>query len=326
MNIAIVTGAYGYIGSVLTKVLKEHGHYVFGVDNDPNALKDWLSNKQQRTKYCDDFVANCFASQDVLHLIEKYPTATIYHLAANSLLGPSATEPLKYFENNTAKTLTLLQHLRPTNKLVFASTAAVYGLTNKRSVRETDKLDPPNNYGLSKLWSEQMFDKYYELGNMKITSFRFFNVIGAYGDVGQQKGTPHIINKLCEAAAKNIPFEIYGDDYETADGTCVRDYVHVLDICGALIHATEYMDKLEIPCHLKYNLGTKSGVTVKEIVEKFQLISQNRNFLVEIVDRRIGDPAYLVANPSKFIKETKFKYKHSSDLHEMIRSAWEYYK
>jgi UDP-glucose 4-epimerase len=327
---AIVTGAYGYIGSVLTKQLRELDYYVIGIDNNPDALNCWMKSKP-RLKYCNDFLANCFASDPAMNLLAHYPDATVFHLAANSLLGPSAYEPLTYFQNNTANTLTLLQHLRPTNRLVFASTAAVYALTDKMPIKETAKLDPPNNYGLSKLWCEQMIDSYYMLGNIKASSFRFFNVIGGWGDVGQQDGTPHIVNKLCEAAFEDTSFEIYDNRYPTEDGTCVRDYLHVRDVARALVHADKYMENLDSSCyHGKFNLGTKSGLSVEQIVRVFNTIVSNYQHGAKPVstilgDRRIGDPAILIADPKKFIKETKFKYEHSDDLFEMIRSAWEFY-
>lgn len=323
MKTAIVTGAYGYIGSVLTKELKSQGYYVIGVDNDPAATHDWL-NHGGRTKYCDEFLTDCFASNAGLHIINECHTATVFHLAASSLLGPSAYDPLKYFENNTSKTLKLIQSLRPTNRLVFASTAAVYAVADK-PIKETGKIGPPNNYGLSKLWCEQMLDSYHALGHIKASSFRFFNVIGADGDVGQQLGTPHVVAQLCQAVATGKPFQLYSADYPTRDGSCVRDYFHVKDVARALVHADKYMESLDVEsCHYKFNLGTNNGHSVLEIVSAFEDVIEN-SVEVQVVDKRVGDPPFLVANPKQFIKQTKFKYKHSESLRDMIRSAWEYY-
>lgn len=323
MKTAIITGAYGYIGTVLSKVLKSEGYHVIGIDNDPRATDDWL-HQNNRTRYFDEFLVDSFASDAGIHALTEYPDATVFHLAANSLLGPSAYEPLKYFENNTSNTLKLLQHLRPTNRLVFASTAAVYAVTDKQPIKETSKIGPPNNYGLSKLWCEQMIDSYHKLGHIKASSFRFFNVIGADGDVGQQMGTPHVIAQLCQAAIGDNPFQLYSTDYPTRDGTCVRDYFSVIDVARALVHADKYMESIESSCHFKFNLGTQNGFSVMEIITAFEdVIEQRVN--VEIVDKRVGDPPLLVADPRKFIKQTKFKYKHSESLRDMIRGAWEYY-
>jgi len=320
--VAIVTGSYGYIGSVLTKVLKESGYYVIGVDNDERSLADWCSlSDSSRTKYCQRFFCADFSSDVILSLIQSYPDATVFHLAANSLLGPSAYDPLSYFENNTAKTLKLIQTLKPTNKLLFASTAAVYAETDN-VVTEASKISPPNNYGLSKLWCEQMIDSCYEINKLRAASFRFFNVIGAYEDVGQLPDTPHIVNRLCDKALSgSSPFVIAGDDYETRDGTCVRDYFHVIDVCRALIHADKYLTDKK-PCSLKFNLGTHTGTTVKEIVDIFSKICSPVEYRVGL--RRVGDPSFLVANPDKF-KATGFIYKYkNTDLDIMIRDHWEY--
>lgn len=320
MKTAIVTGAYGYIGSVLCKMLHERGYIVVGIDNDSRAEQDWMDGKK-RVELCSDYFFGDFGSHEGLHVIRQYHDATVFHLAANSLLGPSAYDPLSYYDNNTFNTLKLIKALRPTNRLVFASTAAVYGITDK-PVSETSRINPPNNYGRSKLWCEQMIDSAYEILNLKATSFRFFNVIGAYGGMGQLPETPHIINQLCDRSLKSETFKINGDDFPTADGTCVRDYVHVADICSAMIHADEYMRDRKKPMHHKFNLGTNTGQSVKQIVDVFQKTCYN--VTTEVGPRRIGDPPFLVADPSKFIKKTGFMYEYSSDLEAMIKSAWDY--
>lgn len=319
--VAIVTGSFGYIGSVLTKVLKENGYHVVGIDNDTKVRNCWLMDKI-RTKYCDELVIDCFSSVAARQALNDYPEATVFHLAASSLLGPSAYLPLEYFENNTSKTLKLLQNLKPTHRLIFASTAAVYAETNK-VVTEASKISPPNNYGLSKLWCEQMIDACYEVKKLRAASFRFFNVIGAYGDVGQQPDTPHIINKLCDKAITgDTPFVIHGDDYETRDGTCVRDYLHVVDVCRALIHTDKYLSDKN-PCSLKFNLGTETGTSVLDIVEMFKTLCRKVEYRIGV--RRVGDPAFLVANPNKFVRTTSFEYQyHSNDLDLMIQEHWKY--
>lgn len=322
MKTAIVTGAYGYIGSVLCRMLRERDYFVVGIDNDPRAKSDWVSSACiDRVDVCNDYLLDDFASESGLHVFREYKDATIFHLAANSLLGPSAYDPLSYYENNTAKTLKLLQTIVPTNRLVFASTAATYAITDK-PVKETSKIDPPNNYGRSKLWCEQMIDSSYSILELKATSFRFFNVIGAYGGLGQLPETPHIINQLCDRSLKGETFTINGDDFPTLDGTCVRDYVHVADICAAMIHADGYMRDSRKPMHEKFNLGTNYGQSVKQIVDIFR--NTCYDVPVEVGARRAGDPPFLVADPSKFIKKTGFMYEHSSDLEAMIKSAWEY--
>ena len=320
MRTAVVTGAFGYIGSILCKLLKERGYIVYAVDHDASKFDNF-----NRLGYFDDYAVADFASADVLTTIYRsYQDATVFHLAASSLLGPSAYEPLSYFSNNTAKTLKLLENLRPSNRLVFASTAAVYDLReDEAAITEESTLRPPNNYGLSKLWCEQMVDSYFDIGSIKAASFRFFNVIGAYGDVGQQPNTPHIVNQLIDKTLTKAKFELYGDDYPTTDGTCVRDYFHVIDVCRALIHADEYLEKKKKPCHYKFNLGSGKGYTVRQIIDSFERVT-NKKVKLKVVQRRVGDPPYLLADPTYFINTTKFKYQFSSDLDEMIKSAWAY--
>lgn len=320
--VAIVTGSYGYIGSVLTKILVDYGFYVIGIDRDQRAAASWIQ-ENLRTRYCDQFLNADFISDEAIHLLNEYPDATVFHLAADSLLGPSAYVPLQYFENNTSKTLKLIKNLKPSHKLIFASTAAVYAETSK-VVSEKSKIGPPNNYGLSKLWCEQIIDTCFNTNQLRVASFRFFNVIGAYEDVGQLPDTPHIVNKLCDKALGNdTPFVISGDDYNTKDGTCTRDYLHVIDVCRALVHAAKYLVDSK-PCSLKFNLGTETGTTVLEIVELFNKICSKVDFRVG--SRRIGDPPFLVANPNKFIA-TGFNYEYkNTDLNKMIMDHWEYRK
>jgi len=312
MKTAIVTGSCGYIGSVLCKMLIENEYQtVIGIDKG-----------EQRHPYMT-FYRNDFDS-DIKHLLDYYPEATVFHLAANSLLGPSHNDPLSYFSNNTVKTLNLIKLLKPTNRLIFASTAAVYAETDE-IITENSRLAPPNNYGLSKLFTEQMLDSYCKIGGITAISFRFFNVIGAYGDVGQKRGTPHVVNKLCEAAYDNSEFQIYGNDWDTRDGTCIRDYVNVQDICRAMIHAGDQNVIPQTADHLKYNLGTMTGTSVKELVDVFRGLVKDVG--IEYVDRRPGDPAKLIADPAKFINDTNFQYKfNNNDLPEMVYDAWQYFE
>lgn len=306
MKRAVVTGSNGYIGLVLCKMLKEKGYYVIGVDT-----KLYVNNK-----YCDEMINDDIAA---IHLnIKRSDDYSYFHLAASSLLGPSATNPLLYYENNTAKTIKLLQTMKPRN-IVFASTAAVYAPHDK-TVNERSVLSPPNNYGRSKLWCEQVIDSCFVTDNIRACSFRFFNVIGTYGEVGLQNNTPHVLSQLCEAGLKNKPFNINGTDYQTRDGTCVRDYVHVVDVCRAMIHMSELLDA-SAPRHFKYNLGTGIGTSVKEMVDIFRTVAKDVN--TNWIGRREGDPPYLVADPSKFIEDTNFNYYYNSEhLPDIISEVW----
>ena len=308
MNV-LVTGSHGYIGSVLCKTLTEAGHTVFACDIKPYLGGDF--------EYLHAVYNRSFDDDEVLDCITNNKIDTIFHLAASSLLGPSATDPLLYYYNNTARTINLLNRLRNRNwkgHIIFSSTAAVYG-DQGRIVTESDPLQPCNHYGHSKLMCEQAINVARMYG-IKTTTFRYFNVSGAYDDRGQSAGEPHIITRICNAAAGKEPLMIFGDDYETFDGTCMRDYVHVRDVCRAQMHAME--DKIQGI----YNLGTQDGTSVLNIINTFKDVN-NVDFDYEFGPRRIGDPAYLVASPWKFM-DTGFEYKHST-LEEIVKSAWSYY-
>lgn len=315
MKIAIVTGAHGYIGSVLCKYLKHAKYHVIGIDYEKNILKD-------RVKYCDEFHNIDFGSFDALVIYQQNPTATIFHLAADSLITSGEQDPYNCFKNNTAKTMDMINYTNPSNKIIFASTAAVY--QNSSFIKREDMIPGPINvYGMSKLMVEQMMEKIYLPKSRNFTSFRFFNVIGARGDVGQQRGTHHIVNKLCHAYKNNLPFFIYGQDFNTIDGTCVRDYVHVYDIVRAMIHE-DSMERLDIPTNRVYNLASEKGTTILELINVFKNVVGPISYRYE--NRRSVDPDILVADPSKFIEETEFEYRFkSTDLDKMIESAWRYY-
>ena len=310
MNV-LVTGSHGYIGSVLCKTLSEQGWQVYAVDNKEHLGGDF---RYFRTVYNrsfdDDFIVNSVLANNI---------HTIFHLAASSLLGPSATDPLQYYWNNTAKTISFIRKLAKAGwkgRIIFSSTAAVYG-DQVWPVTEKDMLIPCNHYGKSKLMCEQALDLAHMYG-IKTTVFRYFNVAGAYGDVGQDSEEPHIITRICNTAYdSNIPLTVYGSDYTTRDGTCIRDYVHVRDICTAQIFA------MDNQIDGTFNLGTNTGSTVKEIIYAFWSVN-DIPISFSMGERREGDPAFLVANPNKFV-DMGFKYQYSSIMH-IVCSAWKYFK
>jgi len=356
---AIVTGISGYIAPILCRMLKEQGYFVIGCD--VTAVGGRLGDAHK--KYVDIVKYVDFCSDEFIKLISNYKDATVFHLAASSLLGPSFYNPEEYFFNNTVKTFKLLEFLNRNRfgRFIFASTAAVYsekqirksvwkGLFGQNDleqmqypVKETDIINPPNNYGLSKLMTEQMIDSITKAQNinhevygktnlMEAFSFRFFNVIGGYENMGHRFDTPHIMSQLIESyRLSNRPFYINGDNYKTKDGTCVRDYVHVMDVCRAMIHVDLWADDQNFreARHLKFNLGTGKGHTNKEVVDTFCKITSphidKKPFDVKMRGPRPGDPPYLVADPKLFIDTTGFTYKYSDNLESMIESAWRAY-
>ena len=260
MSHYVVTGAAGYIGSVLAKKLKQSGHTVTTVDL-----------KATYPAYTDDhWPHTCFSSELFLkHIIDKRVDG-IFHLAAHSLLGPSVSDPLPYFINNAGRTAEMVNTLIQNGwngKFVFASTAATYG-AQPHLVNEDSLKAPINPYGMSKYHAEQILENAWEAYGFSSVIFRFFNVAGADYDVGQARDEPHILTQLSKAAAEGRPFKLYGGDYDTRDGTCVRDYIHVLDIVNCHLMALDVLDDSN-GC-FKFNLGTSNGTTNLELVKAFQ--------------------------------------------------------
>ena len=303
----LVTGSSGFIGSVLCKMLSEEkGTMVFKCDIAPNVPS--LEYSFLRMSFDEDLVVKTIIDNDI---------QTVFHLAATSLVGPSYGDPLTYFWNNTSRTTNFLHKLRLAGwkgHIIFSSTAAVYE-EKDRPVHEADDDAPINNYGQSKLYCEKMFEHAWKY-EISSTIFRYFNVAGAYGECGEEDGDTHLISKLCEATYNNGTFLVYGDNYQTKDGSCVRDYLHVRDVCAAQIHAWKYK------VYGTYNLGTQQGMSVLEMVEAFQKVT---GIALDwtVVDKRMGDPAYLVAAP-KWFKASGFVYKHS-DIYNIIESSWKHY-
>ena len=317
MNVA-VTGSDGYIGSVLCKMLKEQGHNVFCCDNktSPTFMTTTFDSTIVR------FIHTTFDDPTFVRAIIDNDCQVVFHLAASSLLGPSAKDPLLYYYNNTARTTRFLQRLDSlgwTGHVIFSSTAAVYGAQDY-PVDEASPKEPCNHYGQSKLNCEHVLYNMHLYGT-RATIFRYFNVVGAYGDAGQNYGEPHLLTRVCNAAIGRMPLTVYGDDYDTRDGTCIRDYVHVRDICQAQIHAMN-MDQINKQGADIFNLGTHEGTSVLEMIQQFQDVTGVK-FDYTKGPRREGDPAFLVANPQKFI-DTGFEYQYSNK-EEIITSAWKYF-
>jgi UDP-glucose 4-epimerase len=314
MSVVIVTGSAGYIGGQTALLLKDAGHEVYGIDRrePPKHLRG----------VCNEFKYQDFASDVALSwIIQKQPNA-IVHCAGTSLVGPSMQDPAEYYNNNVAKTLKLLEVVRkslPRCRVIFSSSAATYGEPLLGECHEVDPCEPVSPYGQSKLMIDMILESYRRAYNLDYVSFRYFNACGAdsEGRHGQEPGATHLIAKLLEATRDDGQFRIYGDDYPTADGTCIRDYVHVEDIARA--HALA-LDR-KIPAGI-YNLGSNSGTSVKEVMDRArQLVGKMPYISTE--SRREGDPAMLTANPAKF-DMLAGAWRHH-DLDAMIQHAWNWY-
>ena len=314
MSVVIVTGVAGYIGGQTALLLKDAGHEVYGIDrrDPPKHLRG----------ICDKFLYQDFASDVALSwIIAKQPDAII-HCAGTSLVGPSMQDPAEYYNNNVAKTLRLLDIVRkslPRCRFVFSSSAATYGEPMISACYESDSCVPLSPYGESKLIIDMMLESYHRAYGLNYVSFRYFNACGAdpKGRHGQEPGATHLIAKLLEATRDDGQFRIYGDDYPTADGTCIRDYVHVEDIARAHALALD----LKIPAGI-YNLGSNSGTSVKQIMDRARKIIGKMPY-IGVDARRAGDPPELTATSKKF-DLVAGGWRHH-DLDAMIQHAWAWY-
>lgn len=311
----LVTGHRGYIGSVMVSMLKELGIFCIGVDN---AERNYIDFKVDHSLFCD-----CSDDLVIEHVL-KHNITHIFHFAASAAIADSVTNPALYYYNNLGETAKLLGKLHQAGwkgKFIFSSTAAVYGERGSFATENQEKF-PCNPYGHSKLMCEQAIDDICHTAGIDVVIFRYFNVAGAYNDAGDHLDCEHILPKICSAIYDKKPFVINGDSYPTRDGTCVRDYVHVLDIGRAHLHAAEYLETN--PGIHTFNLAASEGFTNKEIVEAFQKFT-GEEFEYTYGPKRPGDPPNLVADNNKFIEKTGFEYKHT-DLEKIVTSAWEWYK
>lgn len=312
-NIA-VTGAAGYIGGHIALRLKDAGHAVVGIDRRP--LPTHLDNGVM------SFLQADFDSDIAKkYLLEVRPVAII-HCAGTSLVGPSLSTPMEYYNNNVVKTIHLLDfimQLMPQTKVIFSSSAAVYGTPIMTPCHEVDPREPISPYGESKLMVEQILASYHKAYGLDYVAFRYFNACGADTNSrhGQEPGATHIIARILESIRDNNTFTLNGTDYSTDDGSCVRDYVHVQDIADAHISAL-YTDT---PAGV-YNLGTNKGTSNLEIINAAERIT-GKTLQVDTGPQRPGDPAILTASADKFGRIYKDWQKFTLD--DMISHAWAWY-
>lgn len=314
MSTVIVTGSAGYIGGQTALLLKDAGHEVYGIDR--------REPPKHLLGVCNRFLFQDFASDVSLSwIISKQPDAII-HCAGTSLVGPSVKDPSEYYNNNAVKTLKLLDIVRkslPKCRVIFSSSAATYGEPVMLPISEVDPADPVSPYGQSKLMIDMMLESYHRAYGLDYVSFRYFNACGAdpQGRHGQEPGATHIIARVLESIRDNNEFTLYGNNYPTADGTCVRDYVHVEDIARA--HALAIYHK--IPAGV-YNLGSNNGTSNREIIAVAERIT-GKQLKIATSDQRAGDPPVLTASAAKF-GLVAGAWRHY-DLDAMIQHAWTWY-
>lgn len=314
----LVTGGAGYIGSVTVKRLIEAGHEVVVFDN--------LEYGHKESVTCPLVVGDLLRKED-LQQLNTYSFDAVIHFAAYLQVGESMTDPFKYFQNNVMGGLNLLEYMkdRKIPFIVFSSTSAIFGTPAEVPVKEDAPKHPESVYGESKMMFENILHWYDVIFGIKSVALRYFNAAGASidGALGEDHNPEtHIIPVAIKKALENSEFSLFGDDYPTPDGTCVRDYVHVEDLANAHIQALEYLEKIKESN--SFNLGVGRGYSNKEVVAMVKRIS-GVDFSVKIAPRRVGDAAIVYADNAKAKDILGFAPKYS-DLETIVKTAWEWHK
>lgn len=314
MNI-LVTGGAGYIGSVTAERLLERGHRVAVLDNLATGHRDAVPPGAP-------FVLGDTSDPDVVaSALAEHQVDAVLHFAAYSLVGESMQRPLRYFRNNTAGTLSLLETMltHGVERFVLSSTAALFGTPDAVPIPEDAPVRPESVYGESKALIERMLSWLQRTAGLGFTTLRYFNAAGASDRFGEDhRPETHLIPLVLQVATGRRPeVEVFGTDYATPDGTAVRDYVHVLDLAEAHVLAVEALAPGEARA---YNLGSGRGFSVREVIEVCRRVT-GREVAEREAPRRAGDPPVLVADSSRIRRELGWRPRHE-DLEEMVASAW----
>ena len=322
MKRVFVTGGAGYIGSHIVKALGERGYDVLVYDN--------LSTGNRWAVLYGNLVVGDLSDADLLRkTLQEYRPDAVMHFAASIVVPESVSQPLKYYRNNTVNAITLLDALRENNitNFIFSSTAAVYGMPETMPVSEQTPLVPINPYGTSKMMVEMVLrDLAAAVANFRYVSLRYFNVAGAdgQGKIGQAyREATHLITRALKTAKGELKsMQLFGTDYSTPDGSCIRDYIHVTDLAEAHILALEYL--LNNGASDILNCGYGHGYSVREVIRVARRVT-GIDFPVDETGRRPGDPPILVAGNAKVKQKLNWKPAHD-DLEYIVRTAWEWEK
>jgi len=314
MNI-LVTGGAGYVGSVCVAELARQGNHAIAYDNLS------AGHRQAVARGARLVVGDIADTEKLRRVCKRHGIEAVMHFAASALVEESVRNPHLFYSNNVSGTIALLEVMvsLKIQRLIFSSSAAVYGEPKIVPIPEDHPTSPVNPYGETKLVIERALAWYYNAYGIQSAAFRYFNAAGATAELGEDhRPETHLLPRLLAAASDpKGAFQIYGDDYPTPDGTCVRDFVHVLDIAQAHILALHSLPKLG--CRI-YNVGHGKGYSIRAVLKAVEEIT-GRKLQVQVSGRRPGDPAVLVATARKLRRELQWQPRHS-DLKNIIRSAW----
>ena len=315
----LVTGGAGYIGSVVAAQLVAKGSEVIILDN-------LYQGSRKAVPHGAELITADIADRAALdRIFTERRIDAVMHFAASIEVSESMKMPEKYFRNNAVNSLTLLEAIlaHKVSRFVFSSTAALYGTPERTPIEETDPLHPTNAYGASKLLVEQMLDWFHRLHGLRYASLRYFNAAGAAGEHGEDHHPEsHLIPLTIQVAlGRREHIAIYGTDYPTPDGTCVRDYIHVSDLASAHLLV---LDALRQKDKLVYNLGNGRGFSVREVIETVRRVTGHAVPARE-EPRRAGDPAVLVASSDGIKRELRWEPRFPN-LEQIVRSAWDWHR
>ncbi|HOO71606.1 MAG TPA: UDP-glucose 4-epimerase GalE [Spirochaetota bacterium] len=321
MERVLVTGGAGYIGSHVVKLLGREGYDIAVIDDLSSGHREALLGVRL---YEGNMGDKTFTGS----VIKEFRPDAVMHFAAFIQVGESVQKPVKYYQNNTANTLNFLEVLLNNNvgKFIFSSTAAVFGMPEKVPVTEETPLAPINPYGMSKRFVEGILADISHAENFNYVALRYFNAAGAdpEGELGQKyEASTHLITRALKTAKGEFPhLELFGTDYDTPDGTCIRDYIHVNDLASAHIIALKYL--LDNGGSDVFNLGYGRGFSVREVIDITKKVT-GIDFTVRESGRREGDPPVIIADSSKVKKKLNWSPQYD-DLELIIRTAWEWEK
>jgi len=317
----LVCGGAGYIGSHINKSLNKEGYETIVFDN-------LVYGHREAVKWGTFEHGDLKNIEDIERVFQKYQIDAVFHFAAYAYVGESVQEPEKYYYNNVANTLNLLHVMKKygCNKIIFSSTCATYGEPERVPITEDMPQNPINPYGASKLMVERIFKDYHKAYGLQFVVLRYFNAAGAdpEGDIGESHNPEtHIIPLVLDAASgKREDIKVFGTDYDTPDGSCVRDYIHVYDLATAHLLALHHLEQEKGSDF--FNLGNEFGTSVLEVIEAVKKVT-GRKFKITLTDRRSGDPAKLVGSSKKAQRVLGWEPIYG-DINTIVEHAWKWHE